>query len=147
MVDIGYESHNALQNLGTVALFVFLYFIRILMYIFVFLISKKTGKWKAYKKYLQKKLFYNELITIFIEAYIEFLISGCLTLTYEQKVTKSGDIFSKYLGMTTIFVAVIILPLVLVYLILRINSKRDFKKIKISNLGAFFEDIKKQNKW
>ena len=33
--DIGYESHNALKNLGTVALLSFLYMLRIVFYLLI----------------------------------------------------------------------------------------------------------------
>ena len=37
--DIGYESHNALKNMGSVSIFTFLYFIRIVFFCLIWILA------------------------------------------------------------------------------------------------------------
>ena len=46
---------------------------------------------------MKNKLFYGEVITIGIEAYFEFLISGYLA-AWAHIMTKDGEVISTHLG-------------------------------------------------
>ena len=94
MIDIGYESHNALQNLGTVAAFVLLYLVRIFIFVVLVLLSIKYKLFVPFKNNLKRNLFFSEILTIFLEAYIEFLISGCLSYQYHIKLPLTGEYIS-----------------------------------------------------
>ena len=47
MVDTGYESYNSILNLGSLSVFFFFYFVRVLfcLLLWLFVKIKKTKKW------------------------------------------------------------------------------------------------------
>ena len=77
-LDLGYENHNSLLNLGSLAIFSYLYLLRVIFYFMFSIYVKKTRKYEEYLKKLGNVLFYGEIFAILIEAYFEFLISGYL---------------------------------------------------------------------
>lgn len=79
MREIGYDSYNTILNLGTLFVALMLYLLR--------LVAQFVIIWPLYKLGLisgtKKKYFFNQvvfsmLLTIFIEGYIEFLLSARL---------------------------------------------------------------------
>ena len=87
LVDLGYESDNAILNLGSVIVFLITYVMEVFAFIFLAIaLAAITLKWAKPKKmlkmynWLYKKLFFAEILTIFIEAYLEFIISGTLNV-------------------------------------------------------------------
>lgn len=77
MSDIGYDSYNPLLNLGTIGLFLGLYFVKLFIFGFlVYPLSKVTGLFKRQVRKLKHQLFFSDLILLFLEGYMEFLISS-----------------------------------------------------------------------
>jgi len=97
MEDLGYESHNAIKNLGTLALLVSWYCIKLLIYFIMRLVHSSERRpfvqSKKIERWLAKQLFFTELIVIFIEGFLEFLIAGYLN---NRRVLTStfGEVFS-----------------------------------------------------
>ena len=79
MSRLGYESNNPILNLGSLALVLAILFLNIL---FTFLVLKPIGHWNPHVKYYIKKNFYRiltgNIFLVFMEAYMEFLISSWL---------------------------------------------------------------------
>ena len=81
--DIGYESHYTIKNLGSVSIFTVLYFGK-LPVLFMFMIAMKIpclGRVKMLRNFynrMLRQLVFNELISILVDGYFEFLISGFL---------------------------------------------------------------------
>ena len=69
-----------------------------------------TGKGRKYKKRFQRSLFYGEIITCLIEAFLEFLIAGNLTLK-ETIYTTSGEIIANFVGYACLLASFIIMPI------------------------------------
>ena len=117
MRDLGYEQHNAILNLGSLAIFSFFYYIKVLFY---FLILKPVVYWfgvgKRLQKSMNKSLFYSDILTLTIEAYIEFLISGYLNMT-TRLMSTNGEIISNIVGLYSLFMCLIIIPLVFIYVL------------------------------
>ena len=67
-------------------------------------------------KNLKKKLVYGEIIKIGIEAYFEFLIAGYLA-TYAGIMTTNGEIVSTILGWTVLLIALVLMPLTLLWIL------------------------------
>ena len=78
MKDLGYESHNAVANLGSIFVFAVLYCFQIILYWLLRLFGfKKLAK---IQNYLKEKLFYSVILQLILDAYLEFLISGMLNM-------------------------------------------------------------------
>ena len=81
MENLGYESHNAVINLGSMAIFFTLYFVKIIIFMFVKLYKKcAKGRYGSTSLYnwFHKTLFFREILNIMFEGYMEFLIAGYL---------------------------------------------------------------------
>ena len=84
MIDIGYDDRNAFSALGTVAIIIFNYFLRLIISLilktclFVFDIKQK---WiNKLERYLSNGMYFENLFFILIEAPIEILI--CSFINY-----------------------------------------------------------------
>ena len=77
-IDLGYENHNSLLNLGSLAIFAYLYVLRVVYYLGVYIVVQKTKRGEEYLKELGDQLFYGEILAILMDAYFEFLIAGYL---------------------------------------------------------------------
>jgi len=80
MQDLGYEQHNAILNLGSLAIFSFFYYVKLVFYFFILkpFVYLTNGIGKGMQRSMSESLFYSEILALSIEAYIEFLISGYL---------------------------------------------------------------------
>ena len=81
MVDIGYDSYNPILNLGTLFVMLMIYIGRI---IFFWIVIKPLLRWnkitdKTYRQ--QKYLLYSYGVLIFVEGYIEFVITARLLVS------------------------------------------------------------------
>jgi len=119
MQDLGYDSHNSVLNLGTIAVFSFIYYVRVLFYFlgvkpFVYF----TNRGKAYMKSFGESLFFGELLFLAMEAYLEFLISGYLNLS-EPLSTTSGETVAVALGAYAIILTLVVVPILFVYTVFR----------------------------
>ena len=76
------------------------------------------GKGKKYKKKLHRKLFYGEIITCFLEAYLELIIAGNLTIK-EPLFTTSGEIIANMVGYLCVIVPYIVLPITIIWVLYR----------------------------
>lgn len=78
MIDIGYETHNSMLNLGSLAIFTLVWFFKIPIVVIAWCLKKNFSCAKKVHRKLSKSMFFGELIAILIDAYFEFLISGYL---------------------------------------------------------------------
>lgn len=81
MRDVGYDTFNLVLNLGTLALLVLGYFMKVI-YLFAILGPLSFVSVWARKQFVKTKkaLFFGDLIVLFIEGYMEFMISSFLIL-------------------------------------------------------------------
>ena len=83
MQDLGYDSHNSIQILGSFWVFSVFYFMRLIFLLpLVSVLSRCFKKLVTYKQDLKQKLIIGEWVTISLEAYLEFLIAGYLNIQY-----------------------------------------------------------------
>lgn len=117
-IDLGYENHNSLLNLGSLAIFAYLYVFRVVYYFGVYIVVQKTKRGEEYLKKLGDQLFYGEILAILMDAYFEFLIAGYLQFKAPLN-TRNGE----YLGTVTAGVALllvlVVVPLCFVYILTR----------------------------
>ena len=72
MVQLGYDTHNSILNLGSVFIFLCCIFLKlILLMIFRIWLNFYDKHRKVYDKHISK-LFYENFIVLFIEGFLEF---------------------------------------------------------------------------
>lgn len=118
MKDLGYETQNVILNLGTLFVLMCGYFLKALILFVV--IKPSISYWKKGKKVmkiLMAQVVFKEFIYLFMEGYIEFLLSGSLAATIQKSSVHDhfAVYFTKYV---VLFCTVFALPSMLVYIIL-----------------------------
>ena len=71
-IDLGYETHNAVLNLGSVSLFATLYLIQLVLFFFFsvwYRLCSKNGRGESFYVSIKEKLIFGEIITIALGAY------------------------------------------------------------------------------
>ena len=114
MEDLGYETHNAILNLGSLFIFGSLYILKVILYFIAKVFCFITGvQIKGLDKFGQR-LFFNEVLAIVLEAYIEWIISGYLNYV-SQDFSVDGERIGVILGYVCLAVVILVIPLVLIY--------------------------------
>ena len=129
MEDLGYDTHNSILNLGSLAALSFIYYARLLFYATIVKLFVRMGKLKKLHKEMKKQLFYNEIFYLSVSAYIEFVISGYLNVK-EPLETASGETVSIYIGYYSVFITCIVLPAVFTYVLFQSMDTIRSKKFK-----------------
>ena len=82
MEDIGYGSHNAIMNLGTMGIIFYFFFIKALFCIVVLKGLAKINPLKFGKYYnkMYSMLFFSEILQLIMEGFMEFSTAGYLNI-------------------------------------------------------------------
>ena len=145
MKDLGYETHNSMQLLGSLFIFSMLWFIRaLLFYPVVKLFVCVTKKGQEYSNGLRDTIFYGEIIVISIESYIELLIAGYLNIKYQLDST-GGENFAVYVSYYCIIMCLVIMPLLSIYILTRPMSEIHDEEFE-TQFGGFWEGVKTRRK-
>jgi hypothetical protein len=141
MSDVGYDTFNLVLNLGTLALLLFAYFIKV-AYLFLILgplsfVSDRAKKWYVNTK---KALFFGDLIVLFIEGYMEFLISSMLILKGPEQPLEYQ--FMVKLAYFFLFVTIFIIPGLYLY-ILSLENTNIWGESFFNKFGMLYEGGKK----
>ena len=115
---MGYETHNSLLNLGTISIFILLYFLALIFLLILKMIILKTGKGNSIYSSIKKRLIFGLLISLLIEPYIELLISAYLNIKAPVS-TKNGEIIGIFTGYFAATISCGILPLTYLWVITR----------------------------
>ena len=119
MEDLGYDSHNSMLNLGSLAIFSFFYFIKLFVYSAILKPANYfTGRFANRIYEMKQTLFYRDIIFLVIEAYLEFLIAGYLNLS-EPLTTKNGEVVSIFIGWYCVLSTLVVFPMLFAYLLLQ----------------------------
>ena len=77
--NVGYGNHNSFLSLSTLGFAVILYFLRLILAAIAgalkYILKGKFGT-KSLYNFLIKDLFFNFILQIFIEGFLEFVING-----------------------------------------------------------------------
>jgi len=95
--DLGYETHNAMLNLGSLALFTMIYFGEVVLYGALKCLKNYRFVKSNYLSSAKERLFFGDLITLLTDAYFEFLIAGYLQLRAPLNST-NGETLSIMMG-------------------------------------------------
>jgi len=107
--DLGYETHNSIFNLGSLAVFLVFFLVRLLMWMLLKLYEYIFKKRVRYTKTLKHELFFSYPILLFTEAYFEWLISGILQLQTIW-LTTNGEILGQVFGGFGLLVCLVVMP-------------------------------------
>ena len=77
ILTLGYENQSSLLNLGTISLFMAIYFVKLVVFLIICLPLKHFN----YDKYIEMRdaVFFQDLIDIITESFIELVISGYIS--------------------------------------------------------------------
>ena len=78
MEEIGYNSGNSMLNLKTLAFVINIYIIKFLICVTAWISYKTTGRGLKIYQDLKNEVFFEDLIAITVEAFLELCISGYL---------------------------------------------------------------------
>ena len=82
MRELGYQTHNSLTNLSALSVAIIIYFLRVIVLgmVVVARAITKSSRGEKYVENQKKDLFWNGLLILILEGYLEFLICGYLNL-------------------------------------------------------------------
>ena len=119
MEDIGYESHNFVVNMKSLAIFYCFYFLQVSVFLILKALSKcRKGKpiFPTVYNALYKVLFFGEIISILFEGYLEFLVSAYLNIINNSPLyTTILEDIGSFLSFSVLPILVIILPSLIIY--------------------------------
>jgi hypothetical protein len=109
MENLGYNTHNCIQNLGTIVFLILVYSFEVFICLILVRALAKyyEGKPRTVYESLLSKLFFAEIITIVLEGYFELLISGTLNLRRPLYSTK-GEMISNGFAFVMLALAAIL---------------------------------------
>ena len=131
LVDIGYETFNALMILNTLGVVLFMYLFKVFILFILATMAFLSGS-QCFKTRVSnwcRGVFFNQLISLYMGGYFEFLIAAFLTMFLWDTV-RYGEIASIGVSFFSFFIAVIFLPGASIYVICQKHEKlkdEDFK--------------------
>jgi len=145
MVDLGYESHNEILNLGSLAIFLVLYFLKVILYFLLLPLSIIRPQLESTKNKLKKGLFFNDLIALLEEAYFEMLISTYLQFKAPLN-TANGEVSSTGFGYISVFLVLLFLPAACIWVL-----SQPLERLREEEFKNSWEDLytgmKTRSKW
>ena len=145
VISLGYPSHNPLLNLGFMAILNMIYITKLFIFtLIVYPIFRKFGRLKKYKRMLMYQLFFNDLLVLFIEGYLELILAGLLIEKVPEN-NQDNNPFMLGVGYYYLFVTMFLIPGLLGWLfhlsLRKIKSKYIMKRFKY-----IFKQLKMKNK-
>ena len=123
MRDLGYKTSNSILNLGSLFILLMVYFIRVFLLIFFYISAKFFGRGKKIYQKQVNALFYNEILLLMMEGYMEFLIAGYLN--YDKPIcddNASGEKIAIVVSYLCLMTTLVIVPGAMIYIL---NEKLD----------------------
>ena len=141
--NLGYETSNPTENLGTIALLTVLYFIRIVyFFLMVSPIKRYTRHGHKYHKSLSQKLFYGEILIILIEGFLDFTIAFFLYGFYDP-INEKG--LSYFVCVVIFFMVFVVLPGTILQVIF--EDKETLQSSAYKNMyGTLYEELRIKEK-
>lgn len=120
MRDIGYDSFNLFMNLGTLAFLCCLYLLKVVI---VILILKPASYFSSLAKSLYKtyyrQVFFGDLFAIFVEGYMEFLISSAFLILVAPEESVDWVPYQVNTAYVCLFLALALIPSIYLFILTR----------------------------
>ena len=133
------------MNLGTLSFLLSLYILKVVALLLI--LKPLTMIFTSYKNFYNntfKQMFFSELIFLFVEGYMEFLISGSLAI-FAPEISIDKTNYAVSTAYTCLAVAVIIIPGLYIWVLLKPIDKLQEEDFKI-RWGSLFMDINPRKK-
>jgi hypothetical protein len=147
LVDIGYDSFNPILNLGTLFVLVLLYLLQCVIFVTVIWPMRKL-KWIRGRTYfwIKNRLFWKAIIFIFVEGYIEFVLSArLLFVSHEESVDRTP--LQWFVCWSIVGLCFILMPLMYSMLlfqnIVTLRKSKSFRRRWFS----LYDEISLKDKW
>ena len=148
-LQLDYNTSNALIGLGTIGIIILLYILALILIalfkLFLVLTFKKFGGKQIYK-YIHRKLFFNFIIDLGLEAYMELLIFGYISL-FSKLSLLSGDFIGLVVGFFSFCQTIIFLPFSLIKIIFFTYKGKLHLSFFKDRWGSLYEGIKYKSKF
>jgi hypothetical protein len=146
MRDIGYDSLNLFMNLGTLAFLCCVYLGKV--FVVIFILKPVSWKFKAGKKvykHYKRQVFFGDLFAIFVEGYMEFLISSALMVIVTPKESVDHTNFQIYTAYSCLVLAIVIIPGLYIWIFTR-KPRRIASKLFQRRWGMLIQNVNYQQK-
>ena len=117
-MELSYDTHNALLNLNTIGLAIFIYHLKLL--ILPLILRPCSNKYPRFKKYYDSwvySMLFTEILVLLLVGYFELLISGYL-VWFMPLMTTNGEVFSTIIGIWSLILALMVLPVSLIWMLM-----------------------------
>ena len=116
--SIGYGNHNSFLNLSTLALLVILFYFRVFIVgifkIFLIITKEKFGGYKLYL-FLKRNLFFNFILSVFLEGFFEFVINGYIN-AQQLLWDLNGELLGSFFAIKGLLMTLIVIPLLMLWI-------------------------------
>mmetsp|Transcript_6152 Transcript_6152/g.9892 ORF Transcript_6152/g.9892 Transcript_6152/m.9892 type:complete len:366 (+) Transcript_6152:3401-4498(+) len=138
MVDLGFDSFDPFNLLGTLGVFTALYFLKAGLFGFIILPVKHfCGKLKNLYSSLHNQLFFQEILMILIEGYLEFSIVIFMHITRPDEPGTGAGLTVGLLSVLALF----ILPGALTWVVRQERGRFEEEDFRV-RWEALFQDLK-----
>ena len=127
MEDLGYETNNSIMNLGSIFILLCYLVSKLILlglikaFLLISNLFTSKDKMKTLRKFYKRNmndLIFGSFIMLFMEAFMEFIISGILNTSNEIDYYSFDDISAILVGNTSLLITLIIMPVSFVYVML-----------------------------
>ena len=109
--NVGFESHDMIKNLNTVALVMLITSIQVIVALIANCFHRLTGKGESFYNKVSEELFFNALLGIAVETYLELLV--CVYLNGSaMSWTTNGEVISSLLMIVAGLLCFVMLPII-----------------------------------
>ena len=125
MQIVTYNTRNAFLGLGTVTLYLIAYLVQLVFTLFLKVIITIFGEKFIKKKFLMKSLnglFFNSILSMTMEGYIDLLINGFLNI-YTKDTSTNGEIIGFLIAILCVLLTVKFRPISLSWVIFLKNDQ------------------------
>ena len=123
MEDIGYSLGTIFPNLQSVAIALVVYLVELCVFagVKIFHYITKSERLKSFAARLQSQLFFSEILTILLEAYLEITIAVVLNLRFPafEELNEKLSLISSY---TLLALSQVVLPCLLIFVVINKNK-------------------------
>ena len=138
LAQMGYETSNAVLNLGSLLIFILIRFLCILLVIMGYPFTPLFGKkLKSVYEHLVRANFFNGILVLLQSSYVELCMSCYLGLVYPTKSVLSGEISSKIISWALLGIGVVLLPLITLSFLFQSEKKLQSSKYE-TTIGQLY---------
>mmetsp|Transcript_24944 Transcript_24944/g.38740 ORF Transcript_24944/g.38740 Transcript_24944/m.38740 type:complete len:353 (+) Transcript_24944:2718-3776(+) len=149
MRDLGYETHNSMINLSSLSLALLVYFMRVLILCGAGIVMKLSTKQRYGETFVEKQkktLFFNDILILALEGYLEFLICGYLNLQQPLIDTSfTAERLSLFISLFC-FATALLLPVAFFTALVYFDTSKFRTKSFSQKFGVLIEGVRTQDK-